>query len=129
MRSLDWMGDALCAQIGPDLWFPEGSGQNTIKAKTICAVCPVLAQCEEHARALEGNAAAARRHGAWGGRSPKQRAVMGGANPTALRDEQIRRLSDWDMTPTEIAAVVGCTTRTVARVRAAYRQQQEAVTS
>lgn len=127
MRNLDWMGDALCAQVGPDLFFPEVPGQNVQKARTICGRCPVLAQCEEHARALEGNAAAARRHGAWGGRSPKERAVAGGVARSVLRDEQIRRLSDCDMSPTEIAAVVGCTPRTVSRVRAAHRQQQEAV--
>lgn len=29
------MGDALCAQIGPDLFFPEVPGQNVKKAKQI----------------------------------------------------------------------------------------------
>lgn len=40
--------DALCAQVGGDLWFPEKGGSNTA-AKRICAACPVRAECLQYA--------------------------------------------------------------------------------
>ena len=40
----DWRRQALCAQVDPDLWFPEKGG-GTKDAKTICRRCPVLAPC------------------------------------------------------------------------------------
>jgi WhiB family redox-sensing transcriptional regulator len=54
------MDDALCAQIGGDLWFPE-VGEGTKEAKDTCARCPVAAQCR--AFAIAGG----HRDGIWGG--------------------------------------------------------------
>lgn len=35
---------ALCAQVDPDLFFPE-KGQPSAPAKAVCAACPVTALC------------------------------------------------------------------------------------
>ena len=35
---------ALCAQVDPDLFFPE-LGQSATPAKAVCAACPVTALC------------------------------------------------------------------------------------
>jgi len=40
-----WMEDALCAQVDPDLFFPE-KGASSAPAKSVCAVCPVIAECQ-----------------------------------------------------------------------------------
>jgi WhiB family transcriptional regulator, redox-sensing transcriptional regulator len=37
---------ALCAQVDPDLFFPE-KGQPSAPAKAVCARCPVTALCLE----------------------------------------------------------------------------------
>jgi WhiB family redox-sensing transcriptional regulator len=38
-----WAG-AVCAQVDPELFFPE-KGEPTRAAKTVCAACPVRAAC------------------------------------------------------------------------------------
>lgn len=63
-----WMRDALCAQIGGDLFFPERYEQaKARKAKAICAKCPVATECLEFA--IRTNQS----EGIWGGLSEKQR--------------------------------------------------------
>ena len=59
-----WMDDALCAQVDPDLWFPERGGPGS-PAKRICARCPVREQC------LDENLMET--HGFWGGMSERER--------------------------------------------------------
>jgi WhiB family transcriptional regulator, redox-sensing transcriptional regulator len=41
-----WMDLALCAEVDPELFFPE-KGHNDIAraAKRVCAACPVTAEC------------------------------------------------------------------------------------
>ena len=39
-----WKDDGLCAQIDPELWFPE-KGHNAAQARRICFRCPVRPQC------------------------------------------------------------------------------------
>lgn len=125
MSSYDWMGDALCAQTGPDVFFPEKPGQNVTKARAICAMCPVRIECGDHAVHLEGNTSQEHRHGAWAGLSARQRTNQRqGAMPADVRDAQILRLSERDMSAVEIAAQLGCNERTVFRVRAAHRQRE-----
>lgn len=124
MKSLAWMDNALCALMDPAIFFPTKRGQNITQARRICLTCPVRTQCGEHAQHLEGDTSSPLRHGAWAGLSPFQRAELGGASPTALRDEQIIRLTGHGLSPSEIAPIVGCNIRTVHRVRAANRQQE-----
>ncbi len=62
----DWMDAALCAQVDPELWFPEKGG--TVRpAKELCGGCPVRAECLE--LALAGD----ERFGIWGGLSERER--------------------------------------------------------
>lgn len=66
-----WMDDAVCAQVGNDLWFPEKGG-STAEAKRICGTCPVAAQCLEYALARN------ERFGLWGGKSERERRKIAG---------------------------------------------------
>ena len=118
MKSLTWMDSALCAQTAPEIFFPEGAGQNTNQAKKICASCPVRTECGEHAQSLEGDLFNGLRHGAWGGMSAVQRAAVGGPRRNAVRDETVIRLTERGMSPAQIAAQLDISDRTVARVKA-----------
>ncbi len=43
-----WTAGALCAQLDPDLWFPE-AGASSLPAKRVCRECFVAAECLEYA--------------------------------------------------------------------------------
>lgn len=61
----DWTQDAVCAQIDPDLWYPEdGQNVSTLVDRT-CASCPVRREC-----LLAG---LHETHGVWAGYRPKDR--------------------------------------------------------
>lgn len=61
-----WVMEARCAEVDPDVWFPEKGG-STYAAKAICRECPVKTQCLEYAlRNRE-------REGIWGGLSTRER--------------------------------------------------------
>ena len=66
MTALDWMTDAECAQIDPELHFPEKGG-SVKSVKSVCAACPVTARCLEYALAND------ERFGVWGGLSELDR--------------------------------------------------------
>lgn len=66
MKDLSWMRDALCAQVDPELFFPDKSGSSTY-AKKICNSCPVQRQCLQEALATEED------WGVWGGVSGRAR--------------------------------------------------------
>lgn len=84
MRSRsDWRADALCAQVGGDLWYPDdadGTARIHPSAydgpRAVCRACPVRRACLEHALAT------GERHGMWGGLTPRQRKRLT-ANRTA----------------------------------------------
>lgn len=61
-----WEVDAVCAQVDPELFFPEKGG-STRDAKKLCATCPVREECL--------NAALQRGEywGIFGGLSPMER--------------------------------------------------------
>ena len=61
-----WTVDALCAQTNPDQFFPD-KGESSVDAKTVCASCPVIAECLAYAVKHRIH------HGVWGGTSPNQR--------------------------------------------------------
>jgi len=125
MRDLDWMGDALCAQVDADLWHPDGSGSTYGDARRICERCPVQLQCTAFAQESEGDVAHSHRHGLWGGELPRQRAE--GSKPvdfyTQRRKQIVHLVQRGGMNPQEIADHVGVTVRTVARITKAHREQ------
>ncbi|ASR85352.1 WhiB family transcription factor [Mycobacterium phage Tierra] len=64
-----WEADALCAQVDPELFFPD-KGQSSKPAKAICAACPVREVCLD--RAL----ASGEQFGIWGGETAYDRKLM-----------------------------------------------------
>jgi WhiB family redox-sensing transcriptional regulator len=122
MNDTDWRGSAVCRQVDPELWFPEKGGDAGTVAKRICATCPVLDDC------LEFAVLAGVRDGIWGGKAPdelrKIRKRRGLSQPAAPRVpvEQIRALSGRGWLAPGIAALVGCTERSVHRVLKAHRE-------
>ena len=72
----DWRTQALCAEVGYAVFFPEGppsavdsANQEAIR---ICKRCPVAADCLADALAND------ERFGIWGGKTPLERARMKG---------------------------------------------------
>lgn len=65
----DWQERALCAEVDPELFYPEKGG-STREAKKICDLCEVQAEC------LETALANAERFGIWGGKSERERRRM-----------------------------------------------------
>jgi WhiB family transcriptional regulator, redox-sensing transcriptional regulator len=63
---LAWQESALCAQTGPDFFFPA-PGSSTREAKKLCGACPEQAACLAYA--LEND----ERFGVWGGLSERER--------------------------------------------------------
>ncbi len=66
-----WAQQALCAQAGPDTWFPD-KGQHDLAraAKKVCARCPVRIPCLEHALTIREP------NGIWGGTTPRERRAL-----------------------------------------------------
>ncbi|GHH28593.1 hypothetical protein Srubr_39760 [Streptomyces rubradiris] len=64
-----WRTQALCAQTGPDFFFPE-PGSSVREAKRICAMCELRPACLEYALAHD------ERFGVWGGLSEKERLAL-----------------------------------------------------
>ena len=66
----DWRARAGCSGYPNTLFFPTADGLDegwVEKAKSVCAVCPVIDECLQYA--LETN----QRSGIWGGTSEKER--------------------------------------------------------
>ena len=60
----DWVDDALCAQVDPEVWFPShygGTRKSADPATRICADCPVRRECWEYADRARIE------YGVWGG--------------------------------------------------------------
>jgi WhiB family redox-sensing transcriptional regulator len=74
-----WTADALCAQVDPEMFFPENGGTSE-PAKAICRRCPVRAECLEYA--LDHG----ERYGIFGGLSERERRKIEKLN---LRRDQI----------------------------------------
>jgi WhiB family transcriptional regulator, redox-sensing transcriptional regulator len=67
----DWMAAAVCRQVDPTLFHPDGNPCRAVVqarlAKSVCASCPVAVECLEFA--LEHD----ERHGIWGGTDERER--------------------------------------------------------
>ena len=115
----EWMADGLCAQVDPELFFPE-KGDQAREAKRLCAGCDVRAECLAHALAHR------EAHGVWGGCSERERRRMRrpvvrqapGCRRPDKREGVVRQLAA-TLTDPEIAVRLGCSSRTVLRIRGA----------
>ena len=63
---LSWQEDALCAQTGPEFFFPA-PGSSTREAKRLCGACEGREACLQYALTHD------ERFGVWGGLSEKER--------------------------------------------------------
>lgn len=66
---LEWQERGLCAQVDPELFFPE-KGQSTKAAKQVCMACDVRGVC------LEDALARGERFGIAGGKSERERRTI-----------------------------------------------------
>jgi WhiB family redox-sensing transcriptional regulator len=76
VKSLRWQDDAECAEIATEFFFPDehnAAAGNYRRAKAICDVCPVVAECLEYALS------SGERFGMWGGLTPPERLRLRGA--------------------------------------------------
>lgn len=66
----EWLADAACEDVAPEIFFPSSSASasfNVPEARRICRSCPVRMQCLEYA--LANN----ERWGVWGGLTERER--------------------------------------------------------
>lgn len=71
-EDLGWQDDALCAEVGAEMFFPE-KGDPTMPPKSVCRRCGVAAECLAYALRMEAGSPQDRRHGIWGGETPARR--------------------------------------------------------
>lgn len=78
----DWRLQALCRQVDPELFFPEGDHPVIAarQAKAVCRQCPVQLECLEYA--LTNNET----FGVWGGMTARERRDLPYKTPRT-RDE------------------------------------------
>jgi WhiB family redox-sensing transcriptional regulator len=73
MESYDWQNEGACRDVEPDAFFsPEAErGLRRVRreeaAKALCARCPVIDVCREHALTVQEP------YGVWGGLSESER--------------------------------------------------------
>ena len=79
-----WRFDARCADQDPDLFFPVGSSgpalRQALRAKAICAQCPVRLECLEWAMETR------QPHGVWGGLDEVERERLAGRGSAAYEE-------------------------------------------
>jgi WhiB family transcriptional regulator, redox-sensing transcriptional regulator len=75
-EDLSWQDQALCAEVDPDLWFPE-KGESNREAKSVCRSCEVRQLCLEFALNT------GQRFGVWGGLSERELRRLRRAVPQA----------------------------------------------
>ncbi|MCX4820620.1 WhiB family transcriptional regulator [Streptomyces sp. NBC_01142] len=68
-KELSWQETALCAQAGPEFFFPA-PGTSTREAKQLCGACEGRVECLAYA--LDND----ERFGVWGGLSEKERHLL-----------------------------------------------------
>ena len=66
MKKLSWQNRGACRGVDTDIFFPI-SDEEAEPAKAICATCPVVEACLEHALADR------EREGVWGGATERER--------------------------------------------------------
>jgi WhiB family redox-sensing transcriptional regulator len=76
LQPLEWQTHARCAEVEPEIFFPERGGSSKA-ARMVCAQCSVRLECLEYA--LNNK----EQFGIWGGTSERER--------RRLRKERARR--------------------------------------
>lgn len=73
-HSPTWMEQAACTAVDPRTFYPEGrpeiAANLTFTALATCDLCPVQAECLDHALSHD------ERYGIWGGTTESERARM-----------------------------------------------------
>ena len=67
-RMFPYLDDAICRGLDPELFYAE-SGAAIMKAKSLCAACPVREKCLEWGIKRE-------EFGVWGGTTARERASL-----------------------------------------------------
>ena len=125
MSRYDWMENAACATVDPDLFHVEGQGSYN-KALPVCRRCPVQRQCADFAQTVEGATSTRHRHGLWAGQVPRERKAESNHQDRKTIHAAILRLHDrGGMKAKQIAAAAGCDERTVYRVLAKHRDSYQ----
>lgn len=66
LHAQTWRSDAACRGVDPEIFHPE-RGESTAYPRSICASCPVQADCREYA------VIANEKYGIWGDTSRRER--------------------------------------------------------
>jgi WhiB family redox-sensing transcriptional regulator len=66
----EWIDDALCKEIGGDIFFPTTEHDTAKEAKQVCAMCPVSLECLAYALTFSAV------DGVWGGTTERERRRM-----------------------------------------------------
>lgn len=83
VREEPWMEYAACKNLDPEIFFPKkGHPAHTMKAKRVCAVCPVVQCCADYA--IRNGF----KDGVFGGMSEKERRPLRAAY---LREQRATR--------------------------------------
>lgn len=46
---MDWLNDAACLTVGPELFFPSDNNSTCKEAKQVCGLCDVRTECLQYA--------------------------------------------------------------------------------
>ena len=76
-----WREDGDCAQVDPDVMFPERSAAGDAQARRICQPCLARRACLDDALIEETGKAESGRHGVRGGLTPRERCEL---DPTVV---------------------------------------------
>ena len=69
-----WTTDAACVGSNPGAWFVgQGQASHVTKLRALCARCPVRDECLALAMDAERGTGINRRHGIYGGLTPRER--------------------------------------------------------
>lgn len=81
----EWQYDGACRRVDPSVFFhPEGERgparrRRDESAKAVCATCPVMEQCRQHALTVREP------YGVWGGMTEDEREAYYAQHKTARR--------------------------------------------
>lgn len=110
----NWEASALCAQVDPDLFFPEKGG-NVDDAVKVCQRCDVRQQCLGLALALQQTERWTVL-GVWGGTTVNDRRKMRRRVIDATGKERVLALVAKGRTATEAARLAGVHPRAAMRI-------------